>query len=55
MLTELEDVAIAVRVALSEKMLAQALQRQTLSAEQRPEPFQKCSRCQGPVEAKPDA
>lgn len=54
-LTELEDVVIAVRDALSEKMLAQALQRQAASAERRPEAFQKCSRCEGPVEAKPDA
>jgi hypothetical protein len=54
-LSELEDVVVAVRDALSEKMLAQALERQALSAERRPAPFQKCSRCQGPVEAKPDA
>jgi Mut7-C RNAse domain len=52
-LSELEDVVIAVREALSEKMLAQALQRQAQSAQQRPEPFQKCSRCEGPVETKP--
>jgi hypothetical protein len=52
-LSELEDVVVAVRQALSEKMLAQALQRQA-QAEQRPEPFQKCSKCSGPVEAKAD-
>jgi hypothetical protein len=54
-LTELEDVVIAVRQALSEKMLAEALERQTQTAEQRPEAFQKCPGCSGPVEAKPDA
>lgn len=53
-LTELEDTVIAVREVLSEKMLAQALQRQAQDAGQRPEPFQKCSGCQGPVEAQPD-
>ena len=51
-LTELEDVVLAVRQALSEKMLEQALQRQAQTAEQRPEPYQKCSGCQEPVEAK---
>ena len=54
-LTELEDVVIAVREALSEKMLAQALERQAQTAEERPEPFQKCSDCGGPVQAKPEA
>ena len=53
-LSELEDVVIAVRDALSEKMLAQALERQA-KTEQRPEPFQQCAGCAGPVEAKPDA
>ena len=53
-LTELEDVVLAVREALSESMLAQALQRQAQTAEQRPEPFQQCSGCQGAVEARPD-
>ena len=54
-LTELEDVVIAVRDTLSEKMLAQALERQAQTAEQRPEPFQKCSGCSGPVASQPDA
>jgi hypothetical protein len=54
-LTELEDVVFAVRQALSEKMLAEALERQAQSAEHRPEPFQKCPGCSRPVEAKPDA
>lgn len=53
-LAELEDTVIAVRQLLSERMLAQALQRQAESAE-RPEAFQRCSRCSGPVEAEPDA
>ena len=43
-LTELEDVVVAVREALSEKMLAQALERQA-KTEQRPEAFQKCPSC----------
>lgn len=53
-LSELEDVVIAVRQVLSEKMLAQALKRQSQS-KQRPEVFQKCSGCGGAVEDKPDA
>jgi hypothetical protein len=53
-LSELEDVVLAVRQVLSEKMLAQALERQAQS-DQRPEPFQKCSGCGGVVEDKPDA
>lgn len=52
-LSELEDVILAVRQVLSEKMLAQALERQARAADQRPEPFQQCSGCDGPVEAKP--
>ncbi len=52
-LTELEDVVLAVRQALSEKMLAQALQRQAQTAE-RPEAFRQCSGCQGAVDDKPD-
>jgi hypothetical protein len=54
-LTELEDVVIAVRQVLSEKMLAQALARQAQTAAQRPEPFRQCAGCSGPVEDKPDA
>jgi hypothetical protein len=53
-MTELEDVVVAVRQALSENMLAQALDRQAQTAERRPEPFQRCSGCDGPVEAKPE-
>jgi len=50
-LTELEDVALAVREALSEKMLAQALERQAATNEQRPEPYQNCPSCGRPVTA----
>lgn len=53
-LSELEDVVIAVREVLSEKMLAQALERQAQATE-RPEPFRECAGCSGPVEDKPDA
>ena len=53
-MTELEDVVVAVRQALSENMLAQALQRQAQTAEHRPEPFQKCPGCEGAVAAQPD-
>jgi uncharacterized protein with PIN domain len=53
-LTELEDVVIAVRDALCERLLAQALQRQAQNAEERPEPYRKCPGCERPVEAKPD-
>jgi Mut7-C RNAse domain len=53
-LTELEDMVIAVRQVLSERMLAQALERQAGAAAERPESFQRCSSCSGPVEAKPN-
>jgi hypothetical protein len=52
-LTELEEMVLAVRQVLSEKMLAKALERQAQTAEQRPESFQQCSRCGGPVEERP--
>lgn len=48
-MTELEDVVVAVREALSEKMLAQALERQAATNEQRPEPYQCCPSCGQPV------
>ena len=51
-LEELVDTVDAVRMLLSEKMIAQALERQAKS--ERPEPFVKCSGCAGPVEGKPD-
>ena len=50
-LTELEDVVVAVREALSEKMLAQALERQAARNDQRPEPYQCCPSCGQPVAA----
>jgi hypothetical protein len=53
-LTELEDVVLAVREVLTEKMLADALGRQAQRADQRPERLQNCSSCGGPVESRPD-
>jgi hypothetical protein len=53
-LEELVDTVDAVRQLLSEKMLAQALERQA-HVEQRPVPFVQCTGCGGPVEDKPDA
>lgn len=53
-LTELEDVCVAVRELLTTEMLAQALQRQAQTNEERPEPYQRCASCDGPVEARPD-
>lgn len=56
-LTELEDVCLAVRDMLTERMLAQALGRQAGSDgsdEERPEPYQRCSSCDGPVEPTAD-
>lgn len=53
-LSELEDMVIAVREVLSEKMLARALERQAQGAEQRPEPLRNCPGCQRPVEDQPD-
>ncbi len=54
-LTELEDVVLAVRQALSEQMLAQALKRQAQTADDLPQAFRPCPKCSGPVEDKPDA
>lgn len=53
-LTELEDVCLAVREMLTQEMLTQALRRQAQSSEQRPEPYQRCSGCDGPVQVRPD-
>jgi uncharacterized protein with PIN domain len=53
-LEELVDTVDAVRRLLSEKMLAKALERQAQSQE-RPQPFVKCTGCDGPVEDKPEA
>ena len=52
-LEELVDTVDAVRKLLSERMLAEALNRQ--SQKERPEPFAKCSGCGGAVDDKPDA
>jgi uncharacterized protein with PIN domain len=51
-LTELEDVVLAVREALSEKMLDEALARQAQTAAERPEPFRCCSKCGQEVRAR---
>jgi hypothetical protein len=48
-MTELENVVVAVREALSEKMLADALQRQAKT--ERPEALQVCPSCQRPLPA----
>lgn len=53
-LTELEDVILAVRQALSEEMLAQALQRQSQTTPERPEAYRPCPGCQKAVEPQPD-
>jgi hypothetical protein len=55
-MTELEDVVVAVREALSENMLAQALERQAVTAtEQRPAAYRTCPQCGGSVGKKPKA
>ncbi len=48
-LTQLEDVALAVREFLSEEMLEQALRRQA-GQEQRPAEYQACPGCGQPTE-----
>src|SRR5436190_20564372 len=53
-MTELEDTVVAIRDALSEKMLAQALQRQAQTAEPRPDPYDRCPGCGGPVKLDPE-
>ena len=53
-LGELEDVIVAVRQALSEEMLSQALGRQSQSVEERPEAYGPCPSCQCSVELQPD-
>ncbi len=53
-MTELEDVVVAIREVISEKMLAQALERQAaMAAEQRPAAYQACPQCGGAVAKKP--
>lgn len=54
-MSELEDVVVAVRLALSEKMLAQALDRQAQTHSNSPDEHHACPTCGQPVEAKPDA
>ena len=50
-LTELEDVVVAIRQILTERMLQQALQRQAADpAAERPPEFQCCPGCDGVVE-----
>lgn len=48
-LTELEDVCLAVRALLTEKMLDLALQRQADDHGQRPKEFGCCPQCQRPL------
>ena len=51
-MSELEDVVVAVREALSEKMLVQALERQAaVTVSERPEEFQSCPSCGQPMAA----
>ena len=52
-MTELEDVVVAIREVISEKMLAQALQRQAATVEQRPQKYRDCPGCGGAVLNKP--
>lgn len=53
-LTELEDVALAARAIMAEKLLQLGLQRQAATtAEQRPPEFQHCPTCQRPFDAAP--
>jgi hypothetical protein len=47
-LSELEDVVVAVRQALSEKMLAQALERQAAATDQLPQAVRLCPDCHRP-------
>lgn len=52
-MTELEDVVVEIREAISEEMLAQALQRQAGTVEQRPENYRDCPGCGKAVDDKP--
>lgn len=49
-LCELEDVVLAVRQVLSERMLDEALQRQAQTVAERPAPFRACPQCGQDVE-----
>lgn len=51
-LTDMEDLVVAIREVLSERMLQQALQRQAADpAVERPPEFQHCPGCQGALNA----
>lgn len=49
-LTELEDLVVAIREVLSEKMLQQALKRQAAESTGRPAEFRDCPGCSGAAE-----
>ena len=49
-LTEIEDIVVAVRDALGEKMLHNALQRQAAESAERPVEFRHCHRCGLPTD-----
>ena len=49
-MTELEDVVVAIREQLSERMLADALARQAETAEPKPAAYDQCPSCGGAVE-----
>jgi hypothetical protein len=48
-LTEIEDLVLAVRAVLSEKLLAEALARQTAAHAQSPPLYRTCPSCQQPL------
>jgi hypothetical protein len=48
-LTEIEDLFLAIREALSEKMLADALARQAAARTKGPTPYRTCPGCQQPL------
>ena len=49
-LTAIEDVCLAIRETLSEKMLDEALSRQAATVNNRPTPFRCCPKCGKEVE-----
>ena len=54
-LTQLEDVAVAIRDTLSERMLHLGLQRQaTLPSDERPQDCQRCPGCGQPIPPDPE-
>ena len=53
-LTEIEDLFLAIREVLSEKMLAEALARQAAAQTRDPTPYRSCPGCQQPLVC-PDA